>query len=196
MHIFDYQEGFEIISWLFITSFSREIILPSYGTQVINKVYKIWSYLKAIDLSLANWQAFFHHRCNVTVMIDTWNNFNCLFNMQILCRSKPLGTKQHCCATSTGGLDVCSIAGVDLSGMLNGCHIVLKAKSVNREHFTMLNFAYIDMQNGAQRNQYLNGRNVYNIGVQSRAFTLPKFQNKFTFHSYTYIYNYFFQQKM
>ncbi|XP_025267509.1 green-sensitive opsin-3 isoform X2 [Camponotus floridanus] len=36
---------------------------------------------------------------------------------KILCRSKPLGTKQHCCATSTGGLDVCSIAGVDLSGL-------------------------------------------------------------------------------
>lgn len=71
--------------------------------------------------------------------------------MQILCRSKPLGTKQHCCATSTGGLDVCSIAGVDLSGMLSGCHIALKAKSVNREHFSTLNFAYIDMQNRLKR---------------------------------------------
>ncbi|KYM88880.1 Trace amine-associated receptor 7a [Atta colombica] len=36
---------------------------------------------------------------------------------KILCRSKPLGTKQHCCSTSTGGLDVCSIAGIDLSGL-------------------------------------------------------------------------------
>ncbi|KAM0730520.1 Trace amine-associated receptor 8a [Formica fusca] len=40
-----------------------------------------------------------------------------LLYTKILCRSKPLGTKQHCCATSTGGLDVCSIAGVDLSGL-------------------------------------------------------------------------------
>ncbi|KYM95020.1 Trace amine-associated receptor 1 [Cyphomyrmex costatus] len=36
---------------------------------------------------------------------------------KILCRSKPLGAKQHCCSTSTGGLDVCSIAGIDLSGL-------------------------------------------------------------------------------
>ncbi|KOX80931.1 hypothetical protein WN51_00849 [Melipona quadrifasciata] len=33
----------------------------------------------------------------------------------VLCRAKPLGPKQHCCATSTGGLDVCSVGGVDLS---------------------------------------------------------------------------------
>ena len=36
--------------------------------------------------------------------------------LQLLCRPKPLVAKQHCCATSTGGLDVCSIAGLDISG--------------------------------------------------------------------------------
>ncbi|KAL2726993.1 trace amine-associated receptor 9 isoform X1, partial [Vespula squamosa] len=40
-----------------------------------------------------------------------------LLYTKLLCRSKPLGPKQHCCATSTGGLDVCSISGVDLSGL-------------------------------------------------------------------------------
>ncbi|KAI4502358.1 hypothetical protein M0802_002270 [Mischocyttarus mexicanus] len=40
-----------------------------------------------------------------------------LLYTKLLCRPKPLGPKQHCCATSTGGLDVCSISGVDLSGL-------------------------------------------------------------------------------
>ncbi|KZC14674.1 hypothetical protein WN55_07086 [Dufourea novaeangliae] len=40
-----------------------------------------------------------------------------LLYTKILCRPKPLGSKQHCCATSTGGLDVCSMGGVDLSGL-------------------------------------------------------------------------------
>ncbi|XP_033356866.1 trace amine-associated receptor 9 isoform X1 [Bombus vosnesenskii] len=40
-----------------------------------------------------------------------------LLYTKVLCRPKPLGPKQHCCATSTGGLDVCSMAGVDLSGL-------------------------------------------------------------------------------
>ncbi|XP_034944357.1 trace amine-associated receptor 9 [Chelonus insularis] len=35
----------------------------------------------------------------------------------ILCRQKPLGPKKNCCATSTGGLDVCSIGGFDMSGV-------------------------------------------------------------------------------
>ncbi|KAK0160074.1 hypothetical protein PV328_007519 [Microctonus aethiopoides] len=40
-----------------------------------------------------------------------------LLYTKILCKRLPLGTKQSCCATSTGGLDVCSIGGFDLSGM-------------------------------------------------------------------------------
>ncbi|KAK2584076.1 hypothetical protein KPH14_006521 [Odynerus spinipes] len=40
-----------------------------------------------------------------------------LLYTKLLCRPKPLGPKQHCCATSTGGLDVCSISGLDLSGL-------------------------------------------------------------------------------
>ncbi|XP_076397721.1 green-sensitive opsin-3 isoform X5 [Megachile rotundata] len=40
-----------------------------------------------------------------------------LLYTKVFCRPKPLGPKQHCCATSTGGLDVCSMVGVDLSGL-------------------------------------------------------------------------------
>ncbi|XP_058797528.1 trace amine-associated receptor 9-like isoform X2 [Phymastichus coffea] len=36
---------------------------------------------------------------------------------RLLCRPKPMGPKQHCCATSTAGFDVCSIGGLDLSGL-------------------------------------------------------------------------------
>lgn len=65
--------------------------------------------------------------------------------MQILCRSKPLGTKQHCCSTSTGGLDVCSIAGIDLSGMLNKCYRV--KKEVNQSE----KFLYVKFHVAAMR---------------------------------------------
>ncbi|EZA49020.1 hypothetical protein X777_12829 [Ooceraea biroi] len=65
----------------------------------------------------------------------------------ILCRSKPLGAKQHCCATSTGGLDVCSIAGVDLSGTLNKCHVALRVHSSNRKNLSALNFLRTDTRN-------------------------------------------------
>lgn len=38
------------------------------------------------------------------------------FFLQILCRSEPLRSKKHHCCTSTGGLDICSIGGLDFSG--------------------------------------------------------------------------------
>ncbi|XP_011298902.1 trace amine-associated receptor 9 [Fopius arisanus] len=40
-----------------------------------------------------------------------------IFYTKILCRKKQMSGKQHCCATSTGGLDINSIGGFDLSGM-------------------------------------------------------------------------------
>ncbi|XP_044018750.1 trace amine-associated receptor 9 isoform X2 [Aphidius gifuensis] len=40
-----------------------------------------------------------------------------LIYTKILCKQKPLGPKKNCCSTSTGGLDVCSIGGYDLSGL-------------------------------------------------------------------------------
>lgn len=53
----------------------------------------------------------------LTIIFYAYTGFKATFLLfQILCRSKPLGPKQHCCATSTVGLDVCSIAGLDLAG--------------------------------------------------------------------------------
>ncbi|XP_011505087.1 PREDICTED: uncharacterized protein LOC105367926 [Ceratosolen solmsi marchali] len=46
---------------------------------------------------------------------------------KILCRPKPMRPKQHCCATSTGALDVCNIGGLDLSELerysMEGCSL-------------------------------------------------------------------------
>ncbi|KAG8035048.1 hypothetical protein G9C98_001538 [Cotesia typhae] len=40
-----------------------------------------------------------------------------IINTKIFCRQKQLGPNKNCCATSTGGLDVCSIGGFDISGI-------------------------------------------------------------------------------
>ncbi|CAG5074397.1 Similar to Taar6: Trace amine-associated receptor 6 (Rattus norvegicus) [Cotesia congregata] len=40
-----------------------------------------------------------------------------IINTKIFCRRKQLGPNKNCCATSTGGLDVCSIGGFDISGI-------------------------------------------------------------------------------
>lgn len=122
--IYSITRSLRITSRLFITGSSRGKCLDLI-VQPINKAHKICPYV-ARGWSIAReatWQAFFHHRCNGSCLwLILWIIFIFAFYMQILCRSKPLGTKQHCCATSTGGLDVCSIAGIDLSGALSKCH--------------------------------------------------------------------------
>ncbi|CAD6245126.1 GSCOCG00013541001-RA-CDS [Cotesia congregata] len=46
-----------------------------------------------------------------------------IINTKIFCRRKQLGPNKNCCATSTGGLDVCSIGGFDISGSIDRCSI-------------------------------------------------------------------------
>lgn len=92
-------------------------LLVGYSEMFFSSLKITWIFQRSLERFLNCWlkkkEIFF---ALFSILFLTFTFQSC---SQILCRSKPLGPKQHCCATSTGGLDVCSIGGLDLSGDKN-----------------------------------------------------------------------------